>query len=156
MLLGLGPLQGTAARASQLARLFRASDNPRKSHHEGEANARQQRTLGLRGASCSSDGGGSKAASSKEDCMTRQELESQCMKLSHLIDTEVVERDPKKLESFDFKTLYVWMEHAHRDAAGDTYTDKSESPMLHGRLGPRDASGDSVSELATRLGLQLH
>ena len=88
--------------------------------------------------------------------MTRQELESQCMKLSHLVDTEVVERDPKKLQSFDFQTLYVWMEHAHRTSAGDTYTDKTESPMLHGRLGPRDASADSVAELATRLGLQLH
>lgn len=88
--------------------------------------------------------------------MTRQELESQCMALSHLVDTEVVERDPKKLESFDFDTLYVWMAHAHRDAAGDTYADKEESPMLHGRLGPRDAAANSVAELATQLGLHLH
>jgi hypothetical protein len=88
--------------------------------------------------------------------MTHSELEFQCMALSHLVDTEVVERDPQKLASFDFNTLYVWMLHPHRGSDGEDVIDDTKTPLLGGRLGPRDESGNSVAEVAHKLGLRAH
>jgi hypothetical protein len=76
--------------------------------------------------------------------MTRLELEAQCMTISHVVDTEIVDRDPLKIPSFDFNTLYIWMVHPVRGADGDDYVRTDASPALGGRLGPRDAEGSSV------------
>jgi hypothetical protein len=84
--------------------------------------------------------------------MTEQELEAQCMTLSHVIDTEVVPGDPLDLSSFDASTLYVWLVPGppHIDAR-----DRAQhTNLVRGRLGDRDAVAASVADLATKLGVQ--
>lgn len=85
--------------------------------------------------------------------MTRTELERECMAMAEVVDTELVERDPLKLPSFDFGTLYVWLHHPKRRADGGEFVDAGASPRLFGRFGPHDASGDSVAEIARKLGV---
>jgi hypothetical protein len=88
--------------------------------------------------------------------MNRIELEAQCMAISHVVDTEVVARDPVKIPSFDFNTLYVWMVHPVHGADGEDYVRDDVTPALRGRLGPRHAEANSVKELARELGIDLH
>ena len=83
--------------------------------------------------------------------MTEQELETQCMALSNLVDTEIVSSDPRKIPSFDPTTLYVWLEPVPRGVAP---ADPQYSNVVHGRLGARDDTADSVRELAKRLGIR--
>ena len=73
--------------------------------------------------------------------MTEHELEGQCMALSHLIDTEVVTNDPRKIPSFDANTLYVWLVPWPEN---DVYRDHPEN-QVRGRLGKRDETAESVS-----------
>jgi hypothetical protein len=82
--------------------------------------------------------------------MTEQDLTAQCMALSNLIDTEVVDSDPRKIPSFDAQTLYVWL----------VPTPDSGVPGLHlsdnqvrGRLGRRDETAESVAAVAKKLGV---
>ena len=82
--------------------------------------------------------------------MTEQELEAQCMAICNLVDTEVVMSDPLKIPSFDFNTLYVWLEP--RPNAPDL----EHGNMVCGRLGTRDDRADSVAILAKRFGLLRH
>lgn len=91
--------------------------------------------------------------------MTMEELEAQCMAMSNIIDTEIVEGDPLEIPSFDPKTLYVWLVPAHSGGHEEgTPRDAVSDPTLivRGRLGPRDQIAESVPELAQKLGVQLH
>ena len=83
--------------------------------------------------------------------MTEHELETQCMALSTLVDTEIVASDPRKIPSFDPYTLYVWLEPV---PAGVEPADPEYSNVVHGRLGTRDDTAGSVRELAKRLGIK--
>jgi hypothetical protein len=87
--------------------------------------------------------------------MLMQELEAQCMNLSQIVDTEIVEGDPREISSFDASTLYVWVVPGPRSirkaSASDTHSPNIY--MLRGRLGERDETATSVPELAKKLGV---
>ena len=87
--------------------------------------------------------------------MLMQELEAQCMNLSQIVDTEIVEGDPRDIPTFDASTLYVWVVPGPRSLRKATASD-GPSPniyMLRGRLGERDETATSVPELAKKLGV---
>lgn len=86
--------------------------------------------------------------------MLMQELEAQCMNLSQIVDTEIVEGDPLDIPSFDASTLYVWVVPGPRNLR--KAAPEGHGPniyMLRGRLGERDETATSVPELAKKLGI---
>jgi hypothetical protein len=82
--------------------------------------------------------------------MTEHELEAQCMALSHLIDTEVVANDPRKIPSFDANTLYVWLVPWPNTGVPGAHTPDNQ---VRGRLGKRDETAESVAAVAKKLGV---
>jgi hypothetical protein len=85
--------------------------------------------------------------------MTEHELAAQCMALSHLIDTEMVDSDPRKIASFDAHTLYVWLVPTPDSGVPGAHGPDNQ---VRGRLGKRDETAESVKALARKFGIVGH
>lgn len=89
--------------------------------------------------------------------MLMEELEAQCMALSNVVDTEIVEGDPTDLPTFDKGTLYVWAVPGTPELRASHGPDSTTHTLhlLRGRYGERDALGGTLAELAEKLGIAL-
>lgn len=84
--------------------------------------------------------------------MDVKQLEAECMKLSDVVDTEVVEGDPQELSTFDATTLYVWLVPENSGGHEPGLRDGGEARMVvRGRYGERDDMAQTVTELARKL-----
>lgn len=87
--------------------------------------------------------------------MNVKELEAQCMALSNVVDTEVVEGDPLELPTFAESTLYVWLVPSNSGGNDPELRSQGGPPnmIVRGRFGRREQVARDVPELARKLGV---